>query len=48
MAFRRWRAADVRSILAAGTGAPQLRPAGNALVIDLPKVPIRPLSAYKI
>jgi transposase len=47
-AFRRWRAADVRSILAAGAGAPQPRPAGDALVIELPKVPVRPLSAYKI
>ena len=48
VAFRRWRAEDVRSILAAGTGAPQPRPAGDALVIELPKVPVRPLSAYKI
>jgi transposase len=48
VAFRRWRAADVRSILAAGTGTPQPRPAGDALVIELPKVPVRPLSAYKI
>jgi hypothetical protein len=46
--FRRWRAGDVRSILAAGTGAPQPRPAGDALVIELPTVPVRPLSAYKI
>jgi transposase len=48
VAFRRWRAEDVRSILAAGTGAPQPRPAGDALVIELPTVPVRPLSAYKI
>ena len=48
VAFRRWRAADVRSILAAGTGTPQPRPAGDALVIELPTVPVRPLSAYKI
>ena len=27
---------------------PQPRPAGDALVIELPKVPVRPLSAYKI
>jgi Integrase core domain len=46
--FRRWRAADVRSILAAGAGTPQPRPAGEALVLELPKVPTRPLSAYKI
>jgi hypothetical protein len=48
VAFRRWRAADVRSILAAGTGTPQPRPAGDALVLELPKVGTRPLSAYKI
>ena len=48
VAFRRWRAADVRSILAAGAGTPQPRPAGDALVIELPAVPVRPLSAYKI
>jgi len=48
VAFRRWRADDVRSILAAGTGAPQPRPAGDALVIDLPRVPVRSLSAYRV
>jgi len=48
VAFRRWRAADVRSILAAGAGAPQPCPAGDALVLDLPRVPTRPLSACKI
>jgi transposase len=48
VAFRRWRAGDVRSILAAGAGTPQPRAAGDALVIELPKVPVRPLSAYKI
>ena len=47
-AFRRWRAEDVRSILAAGTGAPQPRAAGDALVIELPAVPVRPLSDYKM
>ena len=36
VAFRRFRAADVRSILAAGAGTPQPRPAGDALVLDLP------------
>jgi transposase len=48
VAFRRWRAADVRSILAAGAGTPQPRPAGDALILELPKVSTRPLSAYKI
>jgi hypothetical protein len=48
VAFRRFRAADVRSILAAGTGTPQPRPAGNALILDLPVAPTRSLDAYKI
>lgn len=48
VAFRRFRAADVRSILAAGTGAPQPRPAGDALILDLPVAPTRSLDAYKI
>lgn len=48
VAFSRWRAADVRSILAAGAGAPRPTGAGDALVIDLPCVPTRPLSDYAI
>jgi transposase len=48
VAFKRFRAADVRSILAAGTAAPEPRPAGDALVLDLPTAPIRSLDAYKI
>jgi hypothetical protein len=48
VAFRRFRAADVRSILAAGTGTPQPRPAGDALILDLPVAPTRSLNAYKI
>jgi Integrase core domain len=48
VAFGRWRAADVRSILAAGAGTPQPATAGDALVITLPHVPTRPLSAYAI
>jgi len=48
VAFRRFRAADVRSILAAGTGTPQPRPAGQALILDLPVAPTRSLDAYKI
>ena len=47
VAFVRFRAADVRSILAAGT-APQPRPAGDAPVLDLPTAPTRSLDAYKI
>ncbi|BBX58612.1 hypothetical protein MSHO_39570 [Mycobacterium shottsii] len=48
VAFRRFRAADVRSILAAGTGTPQPRPARDALILDLPVAPMRSLDAYKI
>lgn len=48
VAFKRFRAADVRSILAAGTGTPQPRPAGHALVLDLPVASTRSLDAYKI
>jgi len=45
-AFGRWRSADVRSILAAGTGTPKPRPAGTALVIDLPITAGRSLAEY--
>ena len=48
VAFGRWRAADVRSILAAGPGTADPRPAGDALVLELPAVPVRPLSDYAI
>ncbi len=48
VAFGRWRAADVRSILAAGTGTPQPTAAGDALVLELPVVPVRSLADYAI
>jgi hypothetical protein len=48
VAFSRWRAADVRSILAAGTGTSQPSPAGEALVLELPVVPVRSLADYAI
>jgi hypothetical protein len=48
VAFGRWRAADLRSILAAGTGTPRPTPAGDALVLELPVVPVRPLSDYAV
>ncbi len=48
VAFGRWRAADVRSILAVGTGAPEPTAPGEALVIPLPIVPTRPLAHYAI
>ena len=44
--FGRFRASDVASILAAGIGVPQITPFGDALIIDLPQVSVRPLSAY--
>jgi transposase len=48
VAFQRFRAADVRSILAAGAGTPQPRPAGDALILDLPIAPTRSLEAYTV
>lgn len=48
VAFRRFKAADVRSILAAGAGTPQPRPAGDALILDLPTAPTRSLDAYAV
>ena len=48
VAFNRFRAADVRSILAAGTGAPSPVPPGGALVVDLPVAPTRSLTAYSL
>jgi len=48
VAFKRFRAADVRSILAAGTAAPTPVPAGGALIVDLPLAPTRPLTAYSM
>ena len=48
VAFSRWRAADVRSILATNGQAPTPRPAGQALVLTLPRVPTRSLEAYRI
>jgi transposase len=48
--YRRWRAADIRSILATAGAAPTPRPAGQPLadVLTLPVVPTRSLDAYKI
>jgi transposase len=48
VAFCRWRASDIRSILAAGAGTPRPRTAGDALILDLPAVPVRPLADYAI
>jgi len=46
VAFRRFRASDVRSILLAGAGVATPCPAGEPLTLDLPAVPERPLSDY--
>jgi hypothetical protein len=48
VAFSRWRADDIRSILAAGAGIADPRPAGDVLALDLPAVPVRPLADYAI
>jgi hypothetical protein len=46
--FSRFRAEDVRSILAIGPAAPEPAPAGDQVVIDLPIVEQRGLDAYRI
>ncbi len=46
--FGRWRAADIRSILAAGTGIAVPQPPGQALVLTLPSVPTRSLADYAL
>jgi hypothetical protein len=48
IAFSRWRAGDVRSILATNGRAPQPTAPGQALVLTLPSVPTRSLEAYRI
>jgi len=46
--FGRFRAADVAAIVAAGTGVPRPTRRGEALIIDLPVVPVRSLSDYAL
>jgi transposase len=48
VSFGRWRADDVRSILATNGHAPKPTTAGQALVMTLPSVPTRSLDAYRI
>jgi hypothetical protein len=48
VAFGRFRAHDVRSIMAAGLGVPRPSAPGDALIVDLPVVPVRSLSDYAI
>jgi hypothetical protein len=46
--YRRFTAADVRAILAAGPGVPEPTRAGQPLALELPPVTERPLSAYAL
>ena len=46
--FRRFKADDLRAILAAGHRTPEPVAPGEGLRLELPQVPVRPLSAYAI
>jgi transposase len=46
--FRRFKARDLRAILAAGSGVPMPTVSGAQLGLALPPVPERPLSAYAL
>lgn len=46
--FGRWRAGDIRSILATSGAAPTPTPAGEPLVLSLPTVPTRSLDQYRL
>lgn len=46
--FRRFRAEDLRSILASNGATPRPTPSGHPLELALPAVPTRPLSAYAL
>ena len=48
LTFRRFTAADIRSILAAGVGVAEVTAEGPRLDLDLPAVAVRDLSAYAI
>ena len=48
VAFKRFRAADVRSILAAGTSTPTQVPPGGALIVALPAAGTRSLADYNL
>jgi transposase len=48
VAFSRWHAADVASILAAGAGVAEMTPAGDALLVELPVTNTRDLHAYSL
>jgi hypothetical protein len=46
VAFGRFRSADVVSILHSGLGVPRPTRPGEALIVELPIVPVRSLSDY--
>jgi hypothetical protein len=46
--FGRFRAADVRSILAIGPAVPEPAAAGDDVIVELPAVEVRGLDAYRI
>ena len=46
--FGRFKAVDVRSILAIGPAAPEPAAAGDAVVVDLPTAEVRSFDAYRI
>jgi hypothetical protein len=48
VAFGRFRSADVISILNSGAGIPHPTRPGEALIVEMPRVPVRPLSDYAI
>src|ERR1700722_1092852 len=48
VAFGRFRSADVVSILDSGVGGPRPTRPGEALIVELPVVPARPLAGYAI
>src|SRR5438270_11747276 len=48
LSFRRFSADGLRAILGAGEGVPNPVAAGAPLAVELPHVPVRPLSAYAL
>jgi hypothetical protein len=48
VAFRRFKAGDVRSILAAGAGVQHVVAEGQTLTVGLPEVPTRSLDDYRL
>jgi hypothetical protein len=48
VAFRRFKAADIRTILGAGAGVPMVTRAGTDLALGLPVAPTRSLDAYAL